>query len=558
MAARSRSRSPPAVGESVPEPGLASDVQEETEEDLGFVEQCGSAGKVSGSPSLCWPCLDDGRPNGPTNYEEMHGWLQHIVKRIGQADPSGGCLELLKKNLQRKVFLTTHYSGMGTAEMAAGFVESGVLGHDPEMTAGSGSLISVHAANEYAPHAQEVLVAHSGAWAPRHVFGDLCFPVPIDLQEKWRRMLKAARRKVDEICEVLHGEGRCSSTQRARLVERAGEHFVGVVLADLNKLTFCRDMKQYCFKCKKFCPRFPSASSICDGLLVDISGSTCVGFSKAGSRWAWLDDSAVPFMVWAWTMKSVRPQLILHECVASFDPKTLDLALNYQEPVPAYAISSVVFDASDLGLPVSRLRRYTLCRMVSSDARVDYTYTNLAAVTFRRLLLDGSVYFRASEAMLDEMNQELARNCHLPPTNGGRRWPWSALLRVCAYRRLQYARQNRKSDSPETFCSVSQSEAFMSITAGVVPTLTTNSAIHRISNKPGEDRPAAPLEYFAMQNIPALLPEGHQAAKHFAFRGFVEKGLLPIGHCRVMTGNGMNLAVVGSVLCFGLATIEFR
>ena len=29
-------------------------------------------------------------------------------------------------------------------------------------------------------------------------------------------------------------------------------------------------------------------------------------------------------------------------------------------------------------------------------------------------------------------------------------------------------------------------------------------------------------------------------------------------HCRLMTGNGMNLAAVGSVLCFGPATIEFR
>ena len=554
MAARSRSRSPPAVDEIVPQPGLASDVQEETDDDLGFVEQCHSAGKVS--RSLCWPHLDAGRPDGPTNYEAMHDWLQHMVKRIGQADPSGGCLELLKRNLRRKVFLTTHYSGMGTAEMAAGLVESGVFGHDPEMTAaaGSGSLFSVHAANECAPHAQEVLVAHRGAWAPRHVFGNLCFPVPVDLQEKWRRMLKAARRKVDETCE----EGQCSSTQRARMVERAGEHFVRVVLADLNNLTFCRDLKQYCFKCKKFCVRFPSASSICDGVLVDISGSTCVGFSKAGKRWAWLDDSAVPFMVWAWTMKSVRPQLILHECVASFDPKVLDLTLNYQEPVPAYAISSVVFNASDLGLPVSRVRRYTLCRSVSSGARVDYTYTNLAAVTFRRLLLDGGVYFRASEAMLDEMNQKLATNCHLPPSNGGSRWPWSALLRVGQYQRLQDARQNRKSDSPpETFCSISQSLAFMSMSA-VVPTMVTNSVIYRISNKPGEDRPATPLECFAMQNIPALLPEGHPAAKHFAFRGFVEKGSLTLGHCRLMTGNGMNLAAVGSVLCFGLATIEFR
>lgn len=519
--------------------------------DTAFEEQVRVATTCPSSWSA-WPSpASDDYPDGPACYEDTHAWPQHMVDRIGKADPSGRAMALLRKNFKRNIFLTTHYSGMGTAEMAIGLLETGVFGYETEADMGSTSrLVHVHAASEVSLRGQDVLCGHRGPWAPRHVFGDVCFPAPVAMQQKWKRMLATARSKVTSACDRTHA----SAAQRADMVSQAGTRFVQTVLTDLEGVTFCRDFKQYCTKCHKYCRRFPSVGTIGDGLLVDISGSTCVGFSPAGKRWAWLDDSAVPFLVWAWTLKSARPHIILHECVRGFDPAVLDLVLNFREPLSLYAIASVVFSPTDLGLPVSRARRYTLCMLMPSELLVEYTYTNLAAVAFRALKLNGSVYFQASATELDEMNQTLAASCHLPLTNGGKRWPWSALLRTGEYRRLQEALQRK--GTAVAFCSISQSPNFMTL-GEVVPTLVTNSMIYRMSDKRGESRPATASEYLAMQNIPALLSSTHSAARHFAFHHLLEAGSLRLSHCRLMAGNGMNLAAVGSVLCFALASIDF-
>lgn len=107
-----------------------------------------------------------------------------------------------------------------------------------------------------------------------------------------------------------------------------------------------------------------------------------------------------------------------------------------------------MFSPKDLGLPVLRERRYTICRLRSSRVSVDYTFYNLEVVAFRRCMLDGGVFFRATQSMVDDLNKQFAAASHLPLTFHGQRWPWSAVLKAGQFRRLHEAMQRKKAAWP--------------------------------------------------------------------------------------------------------------
>lgn len=241
---------------------LTSDVHEEgTELVMGDVVAVAASTETGSALDVCCSCgwpnpgSDPGRPDGPTSYEAMHLWADYLLEAISNSDPGKG-LDLLRRNLGRKVILTTHYSGMGTAEIAAGMLEDAAMGGSRKLMGGSSqtSAICTYAASDIATFPQKVLVSHRGPWAPRHVFGDTCFPVPVGIRGKWLRMLSALRTKIDADCEA---QRRPMAPTRNEAIAKGGALFVETVMDDLEKVSFARDFKQYCLKCERFCARFP-------------------------------------------------------------------------------------------------------------------------------------------------------------------------------------------------------------------------------------------------------------------------------------------------------------
>ena len=94
----------------------------------------------------------------------------------------------------------------------------------------------------------------------------------------------------------------------------------------------------------------------------------------------------------------------------------------------------------------------------------------------------------------------------------------------------------------------------------LVPTLMTSSSIYRLSAGSGSSgigRPATVAEYLAIQCVPVLLPEGHPLAEFSDGSKQIKHFLgLTLAEARRLTGNGMNLAQVGSIILFVLATIS--
>ena len=87
--------------------------------------------------------------NGPITYSEMHRWPAEAIARLAKKDLQLG------QNLQGHIHFTTHFSGMGTAEHAAGIGHSFL--EDAGLLPAQGPHFHMHSACDYKPLCQHLL-----------------------------------------------------------------------------------------------------------------------------------------------------------------------------------------------------------------------------------------------------------------------------------------------------------------------------------------------------------------------------------------------------------------
>ncbi len=99
-------------------------------------------------------------------------------------------------------------------------------------------------------------------------------------------------------------------------------------------------------------------------LLVEVGGSTCVGWSTMGSSWGWLDDAGGPCLVYLFWVKNYGPDYFVHECTSKFDYAVACRILGDEMHLAAMSLSPV-----DWGVPVERRRQYLVAQ--SKKHRLD-------------------------------------------------------------------------------------------------------------------------------------------------------------------------------------------
>lgn len=108
----------------------------------------------------------------------------------------------------------------------------------------------------------------------------------------------------------------------------------------------------------------------------------------------WLDEATLPCLTWLYSSAYYQPDSILHECVARFEEKTMrNIVSNEGEDIDGgrrrrastaprptwcnrvrpqctegYAVTSIIFSPSQLGIPSDRYRKYTFLNLVGSVA----------------------------------------------------------------------------------------------------------------------------------------------------------------------------------------------
>ena len=256
-------------------------------------------------------------------------------------------------------------------------------------------------------------------------------------------------------------------------------------------------------------------------------------------------------------MTTMRPDVLLHECVEAFDVDILIDALNFEQP-GLYSVHTFVFDTVQQGIPISRKRRYSLAVRNATMQRVrKVSIADFSSLTFCPVELSAKVFFISSEEEQERIRKAMTKAANLPEDCQGKRWHWRALLSPGDHARLQEALAGGfLSDAGSGLLSLSQTAGFQRRNADVAPTLLKSSNLYIAVGKGlKSDRPLMPSEYYAMQLVPVGLPAGHISAKFFSEDDLWAAGILATClQARTFTGNAMNVGAVGSCLLYGLGS----
>ena len=276
------------------------------------VQDCASAGAES---------------SGPRSFEQAMAWPNQIADDM--ASHHAGLYANLRGRLSEPLVVTTHFSGIGCAEVCVSMLQE-------RFHSGSSPRVRFYSACESDREARALLL-HRGGSEPEHVFGDILSRIPLDTLQRLRQIQFDAISQSGSLCEQARDE--------------CGSNMLGMMCRVLDSCKFVE--KDWCYKHQTKCclkPTVPPGTQ--HG---DITGSTCVAWStlnKSGGRW--LHESTLPCLVWIYWLLCSQPSWYLHECVQNFDHRTLAELLKTK-----YCTFSFCSSPRDLGLPANRWRRYT-------------------------------------------------------------------------------------------------------------------------------------------------------------------------------------------------------
>ncbi len=240
---------------------------------------------------------------GPDDLTSAFSWA-HVAWTalrglVGREEMSSGLLG-------SHVVMSSHFSGVGTAELAMTFLEAALPG-----AVGLRMRVTPAFACESARRCQEVLLSRMPS--QRCVFRDV-----LDVSEAASRLFAASAARVDyeQVQRTILAGGVTSSGR--------------------------------CVRHSRACERLP--------VNCDIAGSPCTPWSSAGLRAGKTDRLVILFLTWSRWLLHARPIWALHENVRNFDDRLLTYLLGSQ-----YEVVSLRTSPADVGFAcVQRKRTYTV------------------------------------------------------------------------------------------------------------------------------------------------------------------------------------------------------
>lgn len=351
-------------------------------------------------------------PSGPRDPPGLQNWVEHIYNQLCNIVGRDVVAKRLVDYMKKGVYITSHYSGMGTAEEALSFGLTRLADTQPELAAMStGVGLQCCSSCDKSSTCRKVCGP-----ASKHVLGDILRLLPAHTRDRLETKLVSVQRKLAEGFESAP-QGR-TVVEKTRLVAALGKQWLEYACDILEEVQFSENMMDLCYACKKNCLCFPPKKKIRDGLHFELAGSTRVAFSTMSQKGLrWLDASSLPFLVWCHVMKKTRPppHAIAHACVMGFEPTLFQ----------------------------NRRRRYTLCHFLGNST-VDsgiarsfpYDFETFGSCAFRTLETDARVYFDATAEEQEALLEAMAAAVHLPAVWNRGRIAWSSVRKNGDYTRL--------------------------------------------------------------------------------------------------------------------------
>lgn len=495
-----------------------------------------------GSFSRFRDCGDGLRSNqwlrqGGASLADVMRWPEGMLDAIlSKADGSTSIDMLRYIFTTRGLLVNTDYSGMGGVEIALGML---LVVIQPLLPSAANVLF--WRAADLAEECRRILLAPAKG-APEHVFGDLMSRVPKDVRRSLRRAHATAAEEFRRLIDTGI-EARTAS-------EQAGKQMVERLLAIVQSHTFDMDARSWCYKHHQLCRVHGPEGDASQRLRLAAAGSPCTSWSRMGRRAGWAAKSALAFAVWCGETLAAMPDIILHECTLDFDWSVLDTFFG-----SAYIVCSFAFSPTDLGIPSSRPRRYTL--LVAKERfslRSTFDGSGFGRDMFRRCMATAHIYACAPTVYIERYLHYLAEKRHLPATSeSGEQWPMRMLLRESLHQRLlAYERAADRLRGRRVYIvNLMQEWGFVRRFSELAPTLMTRTSLLWDMSA---DRLFIPEELLVMIGIPIFAAERLQEDR-VGIEVLALAGDLQPDAIRFVTGNGMHMGAVGSVLLWTFSVL---
>ena len=394
---------------------------------------------------------------------------------------------------------------------------------------------------------RQVLRSHPTGSKPRHITSDILDRCKGRDQAGLDKLFKKRMNQFDTALAKPGGE------IKSVLVERIGRAYATDLWGELMNIE--PDAHVWCTSCEQECLAHPPPAVRSARKYMNCSGNICVPWSALGNRLGWLHQATLPFLCWLRDLVKQEPDVIVQECTANFDGQFYASLIDH-----SYAVKFVRFSPVQLGLPVRRLRMYSIA--VRKDRfvfKVPWSMSSFNDFMWRPVQMAVTEYFRSPNSLLNQRKQELAVLANLPDG-----LPWPLYLTSAERHRLE-GHEMQAVDLCLGFAvsNIKQNANFMP-PATVMPAFTTKSTdlwgIGCLSSWVGFPRPLLGYEQLGVHGYPILLDADNNLTKLlprlFTFRNvFLAEDALPDASFKRLAGNGMHLAAVGVALTFAVMDV---
>ena len=472
----------------------------------------------------------DSRYASPRTLVDTLNWEDQLIPRLlGNKDRRQTYLD----NCCMGLHVDSFFSGIGTVEVVAHTLV------DDLRCRGFKDVLqpSCGVAYDCAQECQMVLL-NMGSSSPQHVFGNIEKCIPQHYQDEISALLP----DFDRHRKLMRGASKLR--QAAILKENiARMKLVADFLDDHGASIFAEDRTACCVKHgNDGCPGMQKQSSkfhVC-GL-----GSVCVAWSPRGLSDGIVHESFLALLLAVHEILSILPLIVLHECVPNFPVAILRSLLGHKYRLIVFPDVS----PQQLGHPVERKRQYillVLMEQVVCTASVEQFYE----IFFKQVEADGSIYFVATNSMLQEANKKKALRRHMSDTASCRqldtlktqeRWEEYEALII-------KERANGSMTEDNLFWDNIHHAGHAAKPSPLIPCLTRNSQIASRAH----DRRAIGREHLLMQGVCSMSVPG--VRRPCPWRHLIEYGTLSNNELALLAGNAMHQAVLAALLSYALAT----
>lgn len=307
-------------------------------------------------------------------------------------------------------------------------------------------------------------------------------------------------------------------------------------------------------------------------LWLEIAGTVCTPWSTFGDRGCWLDSTTLACLTWAYWVRYMQPDAVLHECVKHFASKDLlDILRSRKnrtralprnpfgrniDSQPRWEMTSEVLCPTMLGIPTRRPRRYTTFWLPEV---VKMTHLSARDVFQKPLAMTAQAYMVASEETVSGETFALALRAGLAMQED---IPQSAYFSAAFWERIDgYVELAHKKDIDTddmnihniALVNLAQNPSFSGLVDNeMAPALlTTSKLMDLVTQRMLTVFP----EHFLIQGIPVDHDSIPDSLRTYAvpIGRLMQAGKVSVGQARTLSGNAMHLAVLISKIAVVLS-----